>query len=66
MERFAQALAAAGVEVETAFLDALGHDVDQPPGIGPAVDVALERAWHFLDRHLMLESRPLPTEQPAP
>jgi acetyl esterase/lipase len=66
VERFVHALTSAGVEVETAFLDSLGHDVDRPPGIGPAVDAALERAWRFLDRHLMLESRALPTEQAEP
>lgn len=66
VERFAGALAAAGVEVETAFLEGMGHDVDQPPGIGPAVDGALERAWRFLDRHLVLESRPFPPDRAEP
>lgn len=65
-ERFAQALADAGVEVETAFLEGLGHDVDQPPEMRPAVDAALERAWRFLDRHLMLESRAFPTDRAEP
>lgn len=66
VERFAQALRAAGVEVETAFVAGLGHDVDRPPEIRPAVDAALERAWRFLDRHLMLESRALPADRSAP
>lgn len=66
VERFAAALAAAGVEVETAFLDEMGHDVDQPPGIRPAVDDALERAWRFLDRHLVLESRAFPPDRAEP
>jgi len=66
VERFARALAAAGVEVETAFLEGLGHDVDQPPGIRPAVDAALERAWRFLDRHLVLESRAFPPDRFEP
>jgi acetyl esterase len=55
--RFAAALAAAGVEVETALVDGLGHDVDADPKISQRVDAALARAWRFLDRHL-LESAP--------
>ncbi len=55
--RFAAALRAAGVEVETAFVDGLGHDVDADPEVSQRVDAALARAWRFLDRHL-LESAP--------
>lgn len=51
--RFAAALAAAGVEVETALVDGLGHDVDESPEVARRVDAALAQAWRFLDRHLV-------------
>ncbi len=54
--RMADALENAGVEVHRAFVEDLGHDVDESSEVTRTVEEQMRRAADFLDRHLRLEA----------